>query len=91
MTPIRPYATSMTQALTSTIESETGRLAQISDAVERFHAARELREVLAVGDRKARELERAAVCELKPGRPWREVGELLGMSGSRAEQIAKGR
>lgn len=81
----------MTEALTSTIESETGRLAQIPDAVERFHAARELREALTVGDRKVRDLERDAVCELKEGRPWREVGELLGMSGSRAEQIARGR
>lgn len=81
----------MTEALTSTIESETDRLTQIPDAIERFHAARELRKVLTVGDRKARELERDAVCELKPGRAWREVGELLGMSGSRAEQIARGR
>jgi DNA-binding transcriptional regulator YiaG len=50
----------MTEALTSLIESETGRLAQISDAVERFHAAREYREALAAGDRKCRELEQAA-------------------------------
>jgi hypothetical protein len=81
----------MTEALTSLIESETGRLAQISDAVERFHAAREYREALAAGDRKCRELEQAAAGELKQGRAWREVGELLGMSGSRAEQIARGR
>ncbi|MDR3083107.1 MAG: hypothetical protein LBV60_19675 [Streptomyces sp.] len=81
----------MTEALTSSIESETGRLAQIPDAIERFHEARKLREVLTVGDRKARELEQAAVRELKQGRPWREVGEMLGMSGSRAEQIASGR
>lgn len=81
----------MTEALTSVIESETGRLAEIANPVERFHAARQFREVIAAGDQTARDLERAAVNELKEGRPWREVGELLGVSGSRAEQIAKGR
>ncbi|MBB5932341.1 hypothetical protein [Streptomyces echinatus] len=81
----------MTEALTSAIESETGRLAQIPDAVERFHAARKLREILTAANRQTQEVERGAVSELKEGRPWRVVGELLGVSGSRAEQIAKGR
>lgn len=81
----------MTEALTSAIESETGRLAAISDPVERFHAVREFRQDLANGDRRGKDLEQAVVSELKEGRPWREVGELLGVSGSRAEQIAKGR
>ncbi|MDX2528023.1 hypothetical protein [Streptomyces europaeiscabiei] len=81
----------MTEALTSAIESETGRLAQIVDPVERFHAARKFREALAAGDRAAKAMERNAVNELKQERPWREVGDLLGVSGSRAEQIAKGR
>jgi hypothetical protein len=81
----------MTEALTSVIESETGRLAEIENPVERFHAAREFREAMAAGDRAAKDLEKATVNELKIGRPWREVGEMLGVSGSRAEQIAKGR
>ncbi|MDK1473647.1 hypothetical protein QNO07_09465 [Streptomyces sp. 549] len=81
----------MTEALTSAIETETGRLATIPDPAERFHAAREIREALAAGDRAVKALERAAVNDLKEGRPWREVGEALGMSGSRAEQIARGR
>lgn len=81
----------MTEALTSAIESETGRLAQIVDPVERFNAARKFREALAAGDRAAKAMERNAVNELKQERPWREVGDLLGVSGSRAEQIAKGR
>jgi len=91
VTPNDPYATSMTEALTSAIESETGRLARIPNPVERFHAVREFRESLAMGDRIARELEKAAISELKEGRSWREAGELLGVSGSRAEQIARGR
>lgn len=81
----------MTEALTSAIESETGRISNIEDLVERFRAVRLFREDMADGDRIGREMEQAIVTELKEGRPWREVGELLGMSGSRAEQIAKGR
>jgi hypothetical protein len=81
----------MTEALTAAIEAETGRLATIDDPVERFRAARRIRESLAHGDRAAKAIEKAAVVELKEGRPWREVGELLGVTGSRAEQIAKGR
>jgi hypothetical protein len=81
----------MTEALTSAIESETGRLASIEDLVERFRAVREFRDAMAHGDRIGRQIEKAIVAELKTGRPWREVGELLGVSGSRAEQIAKGR
>jgi hypothetical protein len=46
---------------------------------------------MADGDRTGKAMERAVVNELKQDRPWREVGELLGVSGSRAEQIAKGR
>jgi hypothetical protein len=81
----------MTEALTSAIESETARITGIEDAVERFREVREFRAAMADGDRIGREMERAIVAELKQGRPWREVGELLGVSGSRAEQIAKGR
>jgi hypothetical protein len=81
----------MTEALTSTIESEAERITGIEDLLERFRAVREFREGLAAGDRVGREMEKTIVAELKEGRPWREVGELLGVSGSRAEQIAKGR
>lgn len=81
----------MTEALTAAIESETGQIARIEDLVERFRAVRLFREDMADGDRIGRDMEKAIVAELKEGRPWREVGELLGVSGSRAEQIAKGR
>lgn len=81
----------MTEALTSAIESETGRITGIDDLLERFREVREFREKMAAGDRIGRKMEQAIVAELKQGRAWREVGELLGVSGSRAEQIAKGR
>lgn len=81
----------MTEALTSAIASEATRIEEIDDPVARFHAIREFRQSVAEGDRVGRSMESVVISELKRGRAWREVGELLGMSGSRAEQIAKGR
>lgn len=81
----------MTEALTSAIESEATRIEEIVDLVARFHAIREFRHSVAEGDRVGRSMESVVINELKRDRAWREVGELLGMSGSRAEQIAKGR
>jgi hypothetical protein len=81
----------MTEALASTIAAEAGQIAEIVDPVERFHAVREFRQALTAGDRHGKAIEQAIVNELKQDRPWREVGEMLGVSGSRAEQIAKGR
>jgi hypothetical protein len=81
----------MTEAFTSAADSELSRIEEIPDLVERFHAFREFRQSVADIDRASRAKESAVVNELKQDRPWREVGELLGISGSRAEQIAKGR
>lgn len=81
----------MTEALTSAIETAADELAAISDPVERYRETRKLRAKLADGDTIFRAVEQRAVNEIKEGRPWREVGDLLGVSGSRAEQIAKGR
>jgi hypothetical protein len=84
-----PYSQGMTELL----EPQRAALfreitAQISDPVERFRKLEELGKLL---DRDVKEAKAATVFELKESRPWREVGELLGVSGSRAEQIAKGR
>lgn len=81
----------MTEALITVIETEAGALTGISDPVERFNRARDLRAQLDRGDRILKDVEQSAVIELKEGRPWREVGELLGMTGSRAEQISRGK
>lgn len=81
----------MTEALTPAIEAAADGLAAISDPVERYKETRKVRAELAQGDATFRAVEQRTVSEIKEGRSWREVGELLGVSGSRAEQIAKGR
>lgn len=81
----------MTEALTSVIESETERLDNITDPVERYKAAREVRAEIDRGDLAVKAVQQRAVNELKEGRPWREVGTLIGVSGSRAEQISRGK
>jgi hypothetical protein len=70
------------------IDSMVAELSAITDPIERFHAARGTAKAAADA---VDEVLATAVLELKPGRSWREVGELLDMTGSRAEQIARRR
>lgn len=81
----------MTPALTEAIEAATNDVKAIEDLVERFRAARELRDEIGDADRSLMEIQRSTVWQLHEGRSWAEVGELLGFSGSRAEAIARGR
>ena len=61
-------------------------LRQISDPVERYQAAKEW-EVEA--DHDLKEVKAEVAKELKLRRSWKRVGELLGVTGSRAEQISR--
>ncbi|MFJ7111774.1 hypothetical protein OG411_29885 [Streptomyces pseudogriseolus] len=81
----------MTNALTDTITAAVEDVAAIADPVERYQKARERRTELQSGDRSLRIIQQRVAQELKDGRTWAEVGALLDVSGSRAEQIAKGR
>lgn len=81
----------MTDALTTTIETATERVAAIADPVERYNAAREIRGQIADGDRELRLIQQRTVKSLKTDRTWAEVGRMIGVSGSRAEQLATGR
>jgi DNA-directed RNA polymerase sigma subunit (sigma70/sigma32) len=81
----------MTNALTDTITVAVEDVAAIADPVERYQKARERRNELQSGDRSLRIIQQRVAQELKGGRTWAEVGALLDVSGSRAEQIAKGR
>lgn len=81
----------MTNALTASIEAAIEDIAAVADPVERFSAGRKLRSELNDGDRRVMRIQQSAVEELKQGRTWAQVGEILGVTGSRAEQIAKGR
>lgn len=81
----------MTDALTAAIETVTEQVAAISDPIERYQAARKIRVQLGDGDRTLMSIQQKVAAGLKPGRTWAEVGDLLGVTGSRAEQIAKER
>lgn len=86
-----PYPDRMTNALTDSITAAVDDVAAIADPVERYQKARERRTELQTGDRSLMLIQQAVAQELKTGRTWAEVGALLEVTGSRAEQIAKGR
>lgn len=67
-------------------------LDDIEDPVERERAARLLADDLLPGAvRKVRQVRSGAVIELRVGRSLREVGELLGLSIPRVDQLARGK
>jgi len=81
----------MTDALTTAIETVTEQVAAISDPIERYETARRVREELGHGDRQLMLIQQEVASGLKSDRTWAEVGDLLGVTGSRAEQIARER
>lgn len=82
----------MTNSLTDAIEAVTVAVKAIKDPAERFRAARDRREEIGDGDQALLNVQRAAIWDLYETKSsWRQVGEELGFSGSRAEAIARGR
>lgn len=81
----------MTDALTTAIEDAIEDVAATADPVERYRQARILRAELIDGDHKLKAIQQAVALDLKTGRTWAQVGKALGVSGSRAEALAKGR
>lgn len=79
----------MTQTLTAAIDDATTHVEAVDDPVERYHAARRERALIAEGDARLKVIQREVVVLLREGRTWSQVGELLGISGSRAEAIAR--
>jgi hypothetical protein len=59
----------------------------IPDLVERHNAVNEMGVEI---KQKLRDIKQQAVLNLKQGRSWREVGDILGVTGARAEQISRG-
>lgn len=84
---IRPYAHLMTNSLEAARVSLIDALNEISDDVERYQAAKSL-EARLDGDFK--EIKAKVARNLYDGRTWEQVGGLLGVTGSRAEQISRG-
>ncbi|MFV8127513.1 hypothetical protein [Streptomyces syringium] len=81
----------MTEALKAAVATAVAEVAAIPDLVERYQAARSTRGQLSEGDRALKLVQQEIARLLKPGKTWAEVGKILGVTGSRAEQIAKGR
>ncbi|MFB6977720.1 hypothetical protein [Streptomyces scopuliridis] len=76
----------MTDTLDARATSLVATIREISDDVERYQAVKEL-EVRLESDLKQVKAEIALA--LHEGRSWQQVGELLGVTGSRAEQISR--
>lgn len=83
---IRPYSQSMTEALDTATASLIRALNDISDNVERYEAAEALRARI---DREVKTVKADIAKSLYEGRSWAAVGKLLGVTGSRAEQISR--
>jgi hypothetical protein len=77
----------MTELLKPQRDALIGELIeQEPDLVER---CRKLDELGRLFERDVKEAKAATVNALHEGRSWNQVGELLGVSGSRAEQISR--
>ncbi|GAA1014545.1 hypothetical protein Q7689_10280 [Nocardiopsis tropica] len=67
------------------------QLRAITDPVERSKAATALIDALNDAQKAVKGVRAEAVAELRPGRSMREVGEMIGVSTARVDQILKGR
>jgi hypothetical protein len=83
----RPYSHRMTESLDTAERALIAAVREISDDVERYRAVKELEVRL---DRSLREVKAEVAQNLYEGRSWNQVGQLLGVTGSRAEQISRG-
>ena len=67
------------------------RLREIPDPALRAQAATQLLHVLAEVQQQIKDQRQTDVIELRQSRKLREIGDLLGMSMARVDQIAKGK
>ncbi|MFD6180091.1 hypothetical protein [Streptomyces goshikiensis] len=63
----------------------------VEELAARFREARARRAEIANEDRRLKEIEQEVANALHVERSWKQVGAILGFSGSRAEAIARGR
>jgi len=76
----------MTDSLEAAAVALVDELNKISDDVERYQATKSLEARL---DKDLKGIKAKVAQNLYDGRTWGEVGELLGVTGSRAEQISR--
>ncbi|NWF25268.1 GIY-YIG nuclease family protein [Streptomyces sp. PKU-EA00015] len=78
-----------TSQLDRALAGVVAEVERVDGLLDRYRAAQARRKQISEGQRFFIEAQRSAVRELKQGGlTWRQVGELLGISGARAEQIA---
>lgn len=83
----RPYSHRMTDSLEAAERALIAAVREIAGDADRYQAARDLEARLSVY---LREIKAEAARNLHEGRSWNQVGALLGVTGSRAEQISRG-
>ncbi|MBP2581893.1 hypothetical protein J3A78_002371 [Streptomyces sp. PvR006] len=76
----------MTDAVETAERALIAALKEIGDAVERYEAVKELEARL---DRSLKGMKADVAKELYVDRSWNQVGKMLGVTGSRAEQISR--
>lgn len=77
----------MTESVDTAERALIAAVREISDDVERYQAVKDLEGRIGAS---LREIKAEAARNLYDGRSWSQVGELLGVTGSRAEQISRG-
>ncbi|MET7429604.1 hypothetical protein ABZT16_11480 [Streptomyces flaveolus] len=77
----------MTEALETAERALIEAVREIGDDVERYQAVKELEARL---DTSLRKVKAEIAIALHEERSWNQVGKLLGVTGSRAEQISRG-
>ncbi|MCQ1575425.1 hypothetical protein [Streptomyces parvus] len=76
----------MTDTLEARATSLIAAIKEISDHVERYQAVKNLEVQL---DADLKDVKAEIARNLHEGRSWQQVGDLLGVTGSRAEQISR--
>lgn len=76
----------MTDTLEARATSLLNAIKEISDEVERYQAVQDLEVQLGAGFKEAKA---EIALALHEGRTWQQVGDMLGVTGSRAEQISR--
>lgn len=76
----------MTRALDTAENALINAITDISDDVERYQAVRDLEARL---NQTFKQIKADAAKSLHDGRSWNQVGKLLGVTGSRAEQVSR--
>lgn len=82
----RPYPHGMTESVDAAETALIAAINEISDDVQRYEVVKDLEARL---DRSLKQIKAGVAKSLYDGRSWNQVGKMLGVTGSRAEQISR--